>query len=299
MAKKTKAKKKAAPQKAKAKKAKAKKSAKKKAAPKKKSAKKKAARSGAKKTVAKKKATPQKKSGLAKKKALVKKAVAKKAVQAVLKKKAAKKSPVKKAPVKKEKKSMGAKLMDVVNTVTSAISNAVSKGSANNDSESNPNPSEEAFKKHVTSLKEGDPAPFFEGTDQNGNRVTSLDFPGKNIVLFFYPEDDTETCTIEACNLRDEYSYLQDNNYAVVGVSPDSVDSHGKFADKYSLPYPLIADTDQKIIKAYDVWGPKQLFGRKYDGLLRTTFIIGFEGNIKKIITDVDAKNHAKQITAN
>lgn len=264
MAKKTKSKKKAAPKKAKAKKVKAKKAAKKKSAPKKKAAKKK-------KAVAKKKAAPKKKA--------VKKTVKK----AAAKKKAA---PKKKAVTKKAapKKTAASKLPKVMETAGTASHNSSA--------------STEAFKKHVTSLKEGDPAPFFEGVDQNGNRITSLDFPGKNIVLFFYPEDDTETCTIEACNLRDEYKYLSDNNYAVVGVSPDSVESHGKFADKYSLPYPLIADTDHKIINAFDVWGPKQLFGRIYDGLLRTTFIIGFEGNIRKIITNVEAANHARQITS-
>jgi thioredoxin-dependent peroxiredoxin len=275
--------KKAAPKKAKAKKAKTKKAARKKA-PKKKAAKKK---KNVKKVAAKRsarrsgKAVPQKKKGLAKKKAEVKRAVAKKAVKAVLKKKAV-------------KKTVAAKPVEVMDTV-SAVASQHETGLSGNSS--NSNVSSDTFKKHVTSLREGDPAPFFEGIDQNGNRITSLDFPGKNIVLFFYPEDDTETCTIEACNLRDEYKYLGDNNYAVVGVSPDSVDSHGKFADKYNLPYPLIADTDHKIIKAFDVWGPKQLFGRVYDGLVRTTFIIGFEGNIKKIITNVDAKNHARQIT--
>jgi thioredoxin-dependent peroxiredoxin len=291
MAKKTKAKKKAAPKpakagkKAKAKKATAKKSAKKRPAPKKKAVKKKkiVKKSAAKKPARRSggKAAPQKKKGLAKKKVQVKKAVAKKAVKAVLKKKVV-------------KKTVAAKPVEIMDTAKPV---SLQKETSTNSSNGS-NAGADTFKKHVTSLREGDPAPFFEGVDQNGNRITSLDFPGKNIVLFFYPEDDTETCTIEACNLRDEFKYLNDNNYAVVGVSPDSVDSHGKFADKYNLPYPLIADTDKKIIKAYDVWGPKQLFGRIYDGLVRTTFIIGFEGNIKKIITNVEAANHAKQIVA-
>jgi peroxiredoxin Q/BCP len=263
MAKKTKAKKKTAPKRLK-KKAVKKKPAKKRSAPKK-----------AKKKIAKKKTAPKK----AKKK-VVKKVVKKAAKKKVAKKKTAPKKAVTKKPVVKNKPAKVSKPAEVLDTKPA-----------------NTSASSEAFKKHVTHLKAGDQAPFFEGVDQNGNRITSLDFPGKTVVLFFYPEDDTETCTIEACNLRDEYQYLGDGNYAVVGVSPDSVDSHKRFADKYSLPYPLIADTDKKIIHAFDVWGPKQLFGKIYDGLLRTTFIIGNEGTIQKVITDVKAADHAKQIT--
>ena len=208
-----------------------------------------------------------------------------------------KKAAKKKTAPKKVKKSISKK--PVAKAVKTTVVAEIVKAVANNASASvNHTPSTETFKKHVTHLKAGDPAPFFEGVDQNGNRITSLDFPGKNIVLFFYPEDDTETCTIEACNLRDEFQYLNDNNYQVIGVSPDGVDSHERFASKYSLPYPLIADTDKSIIKAYDVWGQKQLFGRIYDGLLRTTFVIGFEGNIKSVITEVNASNHARQITS-
>jgi peroxiredoxin Q/BCP len=238
-----------------------------------------------KKKVAKKKTAPKK---IKAKKKTAKKTAKKKVVKkAVAKKKAAPKKMVSKKPVAKvSKPAIKTEVID-----TKPVANHVS-------SSSNTGASAETFKKHVTHLKAGDPAPFFEGVDQNGNRVTSLDFPGKNIVLFFYPEDDTETCTIEACNLRDEYQYLNDNNYAVIGVSPDGIDSHERFANKYSLPYPLIADTDKTIIKAYDVWGPKQLFGRIYDGLVRTTFVIGFEGIIKNVITDVNAADHAKQITS-
>ena len=235
-----------------------------------------------KKKVGKKKSSPKK----AKKKVAKKKSAPKKLKKKAVKKKAAPKKvkkAVKKTAVKKEKPAIKAKpveVLDVAKAVSTSADTTV------------------PFKKHMTHLKAGDTAPFFEGVDQNGNRITSLDFPGKNIVLFFYPQDDTETCTIESCNLRDEYKYLGDNNYVVIGVSPDSVDSHERFANKYSLPYPLIADTDKKVINAYDVWGTKQVAGRIYDGLLRTTFVIGFEGNIKSVITEVDAANHARQITS-
>jgi peroxiredoxin Q/BCP len=155
---------------------------------------------------------------------------------------------------------------------------------------------DDKFKQHVTYLKEGDKAPYFSGIDQHGNKVSMDDFSGKNIILFFYPKDDTEGCTAEACSLRDELHTLADSNYAVVGVSADDVHSHEKFARKYHLPYPLIADTDMSIIKAYDVWGQKMLAGRIYDGIVRTTFIIDAEGNLKHVITKVDTANHARQI---
>lgn len=262
---------------------------------------------------AKKKVAPKKTKGTKKTKG---KKVAKKAKKKIVKKKVAtkktkgkkwikkttgtKKKIVKKVPKKKLAKKKVAPKKIKKSPAKKAISKAV-KSSVIADIvkavATNSAPKTETFKKHVTHLKAGDHAPFFEGIDQNGNRITSLDFPGKNIVLFFYPEDDTETCTIEACNLRDEFQYLNDNNYQVIGVSPDGVDSHEKFTSKYSLPYPLIADTTKSIIKAYDVWGQKQLFGRIYDGLLRTTFVIGFEGDIKKVITEVNAANHARQIT--
>lgn len=242
------------------------------------------------KKVVKKKSAPKK----AKNK-VVKKTAKKKVVKKVAKKKSAPKK-VKKAVAKPARPAGGKPIAKAVKAkVVAEIVKAVEQ---NASASTNHTPKPETFKKHVTHLKAGDPAPFFEGVDQNGNRITSLDFPGKNIVLFFYPEDDTETCTIEACNLRDEFQYLSDNNYQVIGVSPDGVDSHERFASKYSLPYPLIADTDKNIIKAYDVWGTKQLFGRIYDGLLRTTFVIGFEGNIKSVITDVKAADHARQITS-
>ena len=274
---------------------------KKKAAPKKASKKTK----GSKKTNGTK-GTKKTKKKVVKKKSAPKKVAKKKTVKKVANKKTAnKKTATKKSTPKKVKNSAPKKAvakMPVAKTSKPVVTKkpaviAVTKPVSNANNAEN-NTTKEVFKKHATHLKAGDPAPFFEGVDQNGNRVTSLDYPGKNIVLFFYPEDDTETCTIEACNLRDEFQYLNDNNYAVIGVSPDGVDSHERFASKYSLPYPLIADTDKSIIKAYDVWGSKQLFGRIYDGLLRTTFVIGFEGNIKNVITEVNAVDHARQITS-
>lgn len=152
------------------------------------------------------------------------------------------------------------------------------------------------FVPHATSLREGMQAPYFEGKDQHGNSVRSSDLMGKTIVLYFYPKDDTPGCTAESCSLRDEYQYMSNNNYAVVGVSADDVESHQRFADKYNLPFPLLADIDHNIIKAYDVWGQKMLAGNIYDGIVRTTFIIDGDGIIKNVITKVDTANHAKQV---
>lgn len=145
-------------------------------------------------------------------------------------------------------------------------------------------------------LKEGDKAPDFKASDQNGKEVTLNDFRGKRLILYFYPKDDTPGCTAEACDLRDNHSPLLSKGFSVVGVSPDAVKSHSKFADKYNLPFPLLADTEKKILNAYGVWGPKKFMGRAYDGVHRTTFIIGPEGLIEKIIAKVDTKNHSDQI---
>ncbi len=154
------------------------------------------------------------------------------------------------------------------------------------------------FVAHSTHLKAGDKAPFFEGKDQNGNTVSLNSLAGKTIILYFYPKDDTPGCTAEACSLRDEYKYLSNKNYAVVGVSADDERSHAKFASKYSLPFPLIADTSMAVIKAYNVFGKKQFMGKIYDGIIRTTFVISPEGNIKHVVTDVNTKDHAKQVLA-
>jgi thioredoxin-dependent peroxiredoxin len=145
-------------------------------------------------------------------------------------------------------------------------------------------------------LKVGSKAPMFEGIDQEGRTVKLTDFAGKKIVLYFYPKDDTPGCTAEACNLRDNYESFLKQGFAVVGVSPDSEKSHKKFAGKFSLPFPLIADTSLKILNDYGVWGEKKMYGKSYMGVLRTTFIIDEKGVIEKIIEKVDTAGHTEQI---
>jgi len=148
----------------------------------------------------------------------------------------------------------------------------------------------------MAQLKEGMKAPHFEGTDQNGRMVKLTDFAGKKVVLYFYPKDNTPGCTAEACNLRDNYNQMIREGFAVVGVSMDSERSHGNFASKYSLPFPLIADTSKKILNDYGVWKQKSLYGKTFLGTLRTTFIIDENGIIDKVISKVDTKNHSDQI---
>ena len=148
----------------------------------------------------------------------------------------------------------------------------------------------------MTELKEGIQAPAFEGVDQNGNKVSLSDFKGKKVILYFYPKDDTPGCTAQACNLRDNYQDLISKGFQVIGVSTDSVKSHKKFEDKYELPFPLIADEDQKIVEQYGVWGEKQFMGKKYIGTTRTTFLIDEDGKIKKVITKPDTKNQTQQV---
>jgi thioredoxin-dependent peroxiredoxin len=147
----------------------------------------------------------------------------------------------------------------------------------------------------MSELKEGDKAPAFKAKDQDGNTISLADFKGKNLVLYFYPQDDTPTCTKEACNYRDNYQSLLSKGFAVVGVSFDTEKSHKKFIKKYSLPFPLISDPDKKIIEDYGVWGEKTLFGRNYMGTLRTTFIIDKKGVITHIIRKVDSGNASQQ----
>lgn len=150
----------------------------------------------------------------------------------------------------------------------------------------------------MTTLSEGQKAPAFKGKDQNGKTVSLSQFKGKKLVIYFYPEDDTPTCTTQACNLRDNYGLLKNAGFEIVGISPDDVKKHKKFEDKYDLPFTLIADPEHTIIDAYGVWGEKQLYGRKYMGLHRTTFVLDEKGIIRKIFLKPRSKQHAEEILA-
>lgn len=145
-------------------------------------------------------------------------------------------------------------------------------------------------------LKEGDKAPDFKGINQDGKELSLSDFKGKKLILYFYPKDNTSGCTAEACNLNDHYLSLTKEGYEVVGVSPDSPASHLKFIARYNLSFNLIADTEKQILEKYGVWAEKSMYGRKYMGVLRTTFLIDEKGMIEKIITKVNTKDHASQI---
>lgn len=148
----------------------------------------------------------------------------------------------------------------------------------------------------MKNLHEGIKAPSIKGIDQNGEKISLSDFKGKKIILYFYPNDDTPGCTAQACNLRDHYSELIEHGFVVIGVSTNPVKSHKKFEKKYSLPFPLIADEDRTIVEKYGVWGEKNFMGRTFMGTIRTTFLIGEDGKIKKIITKPDTKNHTEEI---
>ncbi len=151
----------------------------------------------------------------------------------------------------------------------------------------------------MTPLKEGDKAPFFKGLNQDGKEISLNDFKGKKLILYFYPKDNTSGCTAEACSLNEDYDTLTAKGFEVVGVSPDSATSHQKFIAKYNLSFNLIADTEKKILQDYGVWGEKSMYGRKYMGVFRTTFILNGEGIIEQVITKVDTKNAAAQIITN
>jgi thioredoxin-dependent peroxiredoxin len=148
----------------------------------------------------------------------------------------------------------------------------------------------------MTQLSEGEKAPTFKAKDQNGKMVSLEDFKGKKVVLYFYPEDDTPTCTIEACNLRDNYKTLQKKGLVILGVSPDDEKKHKKFEEKYQLPFTLLSDPERKIIDKYGVWGEKNMYGRKYMGLMRTTFLIDEKGKIFKILKKPKSKIHSEEI---
>ena len=145
-------------------------------------------------------------------------------------------------------------------------------------------------------LGKGDKAPDFKGVDQNGNEVSLSDYKGKKVILYFYPKDNTPGCTNEALNLRDNYEFWTGKGYEIIGISPDSVASHKKFAEKHNLPFTLIADPDKEIIKAYGAWGLKMLYGKEYEGLLRTTYVIDENGIIEEVFKKVKTKEHTEQI---
>lgn len=148
----------------------------------------------------------------------------------------------------------------------------------------------------MITLKEGDKAPVFSGNDQDGKKLALADLKGRKVVLYFYPEDDTPTCTVQACNLRDNYALLKKEGFVVIGVSPDDEKKHKKFETKFGLPFSLVADPGHAIIDKYGVWGEKQLYGRKYMGLHRTTFLIDEKGVIRKIFLKPRNKQHAEDI---
>ncbi len=148
----------------------------------------------------------------------------------------------------------------------------------------------------MAELNEGQKAPNFTAKDQNGKDVSLSDFSGKDVILYFYPKDDTPGCTAEACSFRDNYQSLLSQGFEVLGVSADDEKSHQKFITKYNLPFSLISDTDKNIVESYGVWVEKNMYGKKYMGIARKTFIIGKDGIIKKILAKVDTENSSQQV---
>lgn len=148
----------------------------------------------------------------------------------------------------------------------------------------------------ITTLKAGDKAPSFKTTNQDGKEISLEGLKGKKVVLYFYPKDSTPGCTMQACNLRDNYEALQKANYVVLGVSADTEKLHKRFIEKQSIPFDLLMDEDKTIINAYGVWGLKKFMGREFDGIHRTTFLIDEEGIIEEVIMKVKTKDHTNQI---
>ena len=148
----------------------------------------------------------------------------------------------------------------------------------------------------MASLSKGDKAPEFKGLNQKGEQISLKGFKGKKLILYFYPKDNTPGCTAESCNLNDNYQMWLSKGYEIVGISPDSVASHQKFADKFQFGFNLVADPETKILQSYGVWGEKNMYGKKYMGVLRTTFVINEDGIIKEIFDKVETKNHSDQI---
>ncbi len=153
--------------------------------------------------------------------------------------------------------------------------------------------------KHIElKLKEGDLAPNFTSSTSGGGKISLSDFKGKNVILYFYPRDDTPGCTKEACAFRDEFAAFKKKGTVVLGVSTDSAESHDRFVGKYKLPFTLVSDEDKKIVQAYGAWGEKSFLGRKYQGTHRVTFLIGPDGRIKKVWPAVKPSEHAKEVLA-
>lgn len=148
----------------------------------------------------------------------------------------------------------------------------------------------------MAELKEGDKAPAIKSVDQNGKAISLKQFLGKKVILYFYPEDDTPVCTVEACNFRDNFELLTKKGYVIIGVSPDSAEKHRKFIGKYTLPFILIADEDKKVINDYGVWGLKKLYGHEFMGIHRRTFVINEKGVIEKIVGRVLSKKATEQV---
>ena len=144
--------------------------------------------------------------------------------------------------------------------------------------------------------EEGKKAPAFKLKDQNGKTISLSDFAGKNVVLYFYPKDNTSGCTAEACNFRDEFPSFKNIDAVILGVSPDSVESHKKFAEKYNLPFTLLSDENKEVLEKYGVWKEKSMYGRKYMGVERTTYVIDKSGKIKKIFSKVKVPDHNKEV---
>jgi len=147
-------------------------------------------------------------------------------------------------------------------------------------------------------LKEGDVAPDFTAPTNGGGKVSLSDFKGKNVILYFYPRDNTPGCTLEACAFRDEFAAIRKKGAVVLGVSTDSAASHDKFAGKFKLPFTLVADEDKKIVQTYGAWGPKVFLGKKYQGTYRVSFLIGPDGRIRKVWPAVKPSEHAKEVLA-
>ena len=148
----------------------------------------------------------------------------------------------------------------------------------------------------MKTLKQGDAVPNFTAKDEQGNTISLSDYKGKKLVVFFYPKASTPGCTVEACNLRDNYKALQEEGFELMGVSADSAKRQANFKNKYEFPFPLLADEDKTVINAFGVWGPKKFMGREYDGIHRKTFIINEKGIVERVIDKVKTKDHAAQI---